>query len=270
MNTSTKNISKKPFKSFKPFSERSIWQRALFSLLSLLAFLFIALGCVYLYLQSQLPSVDFLKVVQLQTPLRIYSSDGKLIGEYGQKRRIPVSYDQIPPMFVEAVLATEDRRFFQHSGVDIIGLTRASVELVKTGAKTQGGSTITMQVARNFFLTRKKSYMRKINEIMLAMNIDRALSKQKILELYLNTIYFGNRAYGVAAAADVYYGKTLDQLTLPEMAMLAGLPQAPSAHNPLSNPIKAKERRNHVLLRMYEEGIINEATYEEAIKTPLT
>lgn len=255
---------------FTFFEQRSFLQRACFSLLSLLAFLFIVIGCVYLYLQSQLPSVDFLKVVQLQTPLRIYSLDGKLMGEYGQKRRIPVSYDQIPQTLVEAVLATEDRRFFQHSGVDIVGLTRASVELVRTGAKTQGGSTITMQVARNFFLTRKKSFMRKLNEIMLAINIDRTLSKEKILELYLNTIYFGNRAYGVAAAADVYYGKTLDQLTLPEMAMLAGLPQAPSAHNPLSNPIMAKERRNHVLYRMYEEGIINEETYQKAIKTPLT
>lgn len=250
--------------------KHSLLQRALFSFLSLLAFFFIALGGVYLYLQSQLPSVDFLKVVQLQTPLRIYSLDGKLIGEYGQKRRTPVSYDQIPQTLVEAVLATEDRRFFQHSGVDIVGLARASVELVRTGAKTQGGSTITMQVARNFFLTRKKSFMRKINEIMLAMNIDRTLSKEKILELYLNTIYFGNRAYGVAAAADVYYGKTLDQLTLPEMAMLAGLPQAPSAHNPLANPIIAKERRNHVLLRMFEEGIITEPAYQEAIQTPLT
>ncbi len=248
----------------------SLLQRILFSFLSLLAFLFIIAGSIYLYLQSQLPSVDFLKVVQLQTPLRIYSLDGKLIGEYGQKRRIPVSYEQIPQTLVEAVLATEDRRFFQHSGVDIVGLTRASVELVKTGAKTQGGSTITMQVARNFFLTRKKSYMRKINEIMLAMNIDRTLSKEKVLELYLNTIYFGNRAYGVAAAADVYYGKTLEQLTLPEMAMLAGLPQAPSAHNPLSNPTAALDRRNHVLLRMYEEGIINESAYKEAVATPLT
>lgn len=248
----------------------SFLKRALWAFLSLVTFVFIVLGCVYIYLQSQLPSVEFLKNVQLQTPLRIYSLDGKLMGEYGQKRRIPVSYEQIPQQLVEAVLATEDRRFFQHSGVDIVGLARASVELIRTGAKTQGGSTITMQVARNFFLTRKKSYIRKINEIMLAMNIDHALSKEKVLELYLNTIYFGNRAYGVAAAADVYYGKTLDQLTLPEMAMLAGLPQSPSAHNPIANPIAAKERRNHVLQRMYEEGIINDAEYKAAVNTPLT
>lgn len=246
----------------------SFWQRALWAFLSLLTFLFIVLGCIYLYLESQLPSIESLKNIQLQTPLRVYSIDGKLIGEYG-KRRIPVSYEQIPQLLVEAVLATEDRRFFQHAGVDIVGLTRASIQLIKTGVKTQGGSTITMQVARNFLLTRKKSYLRKINEMMLAMQIDRELSKEKILELYLNKIYFGNRAYGVAAAADVYYGKNLNELTLPEIAMLAGLPQAPSAHNPIINPESAKKRRNHVLYRMYKERIIDEPAYKAAIKAPL-
>lgn len=249
---------------------KHFWQRTLWAFLSLTTFLFIAMGCVYLYLQSQLPSVETLKDFHLQTPLRIYSIDEKLIGEYGQKRRIPVAYNQIPPLLVEAILATEDRRFFEHSGVDLIGLARASVQLIRTGTKSQGGSTITMQVARNFLLTRKKSFMRKFNEIMLAMQIDRELSKEKVLELYLNKIYFGNRAYGVAAAADVYYGKTLNELTLPEIAMLAGLPQAPSAHNPIANPVSAKKRRNHVLFRMYEEGVINESTYKAAIKTPLT
>lgn len=246
------------------------WQRALWAFLSLLTFLFILFGSVYLYLESQLPSVEALKTIQLETPLRIYSADDKLMGEYGQKRRMPVAYDQIPQQLVEAILATEDRRFFQHSGVDIIGLTRASVELIRTGTKSQGGSTITMQVARNFLLNNKKTFLRKINEIMLAMKIDRELDKEKILELYLNKIYFGNRAYGVSAAADVYYGKSLSELTLPEMAMLAGLPQAPSAHNPIKNPISAIKRRNHVLLRMNEEHIINEATYKAAIQTPLT
>lgn len=245
-------------------------QGILLNLLSLAGFVFIILGCLYLYLDSQVPSVESLKKIQLQTPLRVYSIEGKLIGEYGEKRRIPVNYDQIPPLLIEAVLATEDRRYFQHGGVDIVGLARAGVELIKTGQKSQGGSTITMQVARNFFLTRKKSFLRKINEIMLAMRIDRELSKEKILELYLNKIYFGQRAYGVAAAAEVYYGKTLSELTLPEMAMIAGLPQAPSANNPISNPTAAKERRNHVLFRMLEEHIIDDAAYQKAINTPLT
>jgi len=246
------------------------WQRALWAFFSLTIFGFIIAGCVYAYLISQLPSVETLKAVQLQTPLRIYSSDEKLIAEYGEKRRIPVAYDNIPQPLIEAVLATEDRRFFEHPGVDIVGLLRASVQLVRTGAKSQGGSTITMQVARNFFLTRKKSFLRKINEILLAIKIDHKLSKEKILELYLNKIYFGNRAYGVAAAAEVYYGKTLSQLTLPEIAMLAGLPQAPSTHNPLTNPNAAKKRRNHVLERMYEEKLIDEKAYQTAIKAPLT
>lgn len=245
------------------------WQRILWASLSLVTFLFVIAGCVYVYLESQLPSTEALKDIQLQTPLRIYSIDEKLIGEYG-KRRIPVAYDDMPKLLVEAILATEDRRFFQHSGVDLVGLARASVALIRTGAKTQGGSTITMQVARNFLLNSKKTYGRKINEILLAMHIDHEFSKEKILELYLNKIYFGNRAYGIAAAADVYYGKTLKELTLPEIAMLAGLPQAPSAHNPIANPESAKKRRNHVLLRMYEEGIIDEATYNKACKSPLT
>lgn len=249
---------------------KHFFRRLLWTSLSLFVSLSIVFGGVYLYLRTQLPSIEILRDIQLQTPLRVFSSDGKLIGEYGEMRRIPVAYEQIPQKFVEAILATEDRRFFEHSGVDFVGLTRASVQLIRTGTKSQGGSTITMQVARNFFLTKKKSFLRKINEIMLAMEIDRELSKEKVLELYLNQIYFGNRAYGVAAAAEVYYGKKLSELTLPEMAMLAGLPQAPSAHNPISNPVPAKKRRNHVLHRMLEEKVIDEVTYQKAIQTPLT
>ena len=167
--------------------------------------------------------------MQLQVPLRIYSDDKKLIAEYGEKRRIPVSYDAIPQPLINALLSTEDQRFFEHPGVDVYGLARAAVKLVKTGRKSQGGSTITMQVARNFFLSRKKTFLRKFNEILLAIKIDNELPKEKILELYLNKIYLGNRAYGVAAAAKVYYGKKVDELTLAQMAMIAGLPQAPSA-----------------------------------------
>jgi penicillin-binding protein 1A len=247
----------------------SFGQRIIWGALSLLIFSFIVMGVIYVYLERQLPSEEALENIQLQTPLRVYTSDKKLISEYG-KRRMPVAYNEIPKTLVNAVLATEDRRFFEHSGVDLIGIARAAVALARTGQKTQGGSTITMQVARNFLLNNKKTYLRKINEIILAMQIDQKFSKTKILELYLNKIYFGNSAYGVAAAADVYYGKKLSELTLPEMAMLAGLPQAPSAHNPIANPKSAKTRRNHVLFRMFKEGMIDENAYIKAIATPLT
>lgn len=224
---------------------------------------------VILYTNAKLPSVDILEDIQLQVPLRIFTSDGKLIAEYGEKRRIPVSIDKIPDQLKLAVLATEDRRFYEHHGIDFRGLVRASLHLLTHGNKGQGASTITMQVARNFFLTRKKTFSRKINEMLLALKIEKELSKDKILELYLNKIYFGKRAYGVAAAAEVYYGTTIDQLTLPQMAMLAGLPQAPSAINPLNNPQGALKRRNHVLSRMYHYGFINETAYKVAINAPL-
>ena len=230
----------------------------------------IAIAILVIHIESELPNVSVLKDVQMQVPLRVYSSDGKLIAEFGEKRRMPVPYEQIPPQLVNAVLATEDQRFFEHPGVDVRGLLRAAFELALTGKKKQGGSTITMQVARNFFLSPKKTYTRKIKEILLAIKIDQQLSKQKILDLYLNKIYFGNRAYGVAAAAQVYYGKPLDKLTIPEIAMIAGLPKAPSGLNPITHPVRAKDRRDHVLSRMYENKFIDEATYQQAIKTPLT
>lgn len=221
-------------------------------------------------MEFKLPDVSVLKDVHMQVPLRVYSSDGKLIAQYGAKRRIPVAFDQIPKPLVQAVLATEDARYYSHPGVDFIGLVRAVIAVVSSGRKVQGASTITMQVARNFFLTRKKTYTRKINEILLALKIDRTLSKQKVLELYLNKVYFGNRAYGVAAAARVYYGKKLKALTLPQMAMIAGLPQAPSKNNPLRNKKAALLRRNHVLRRMLEVGFIDKKTYLQAIKAPIT
>lgn len=229
----------------------------------------IGLSFLYLYLESELPDVDSLKTVRLQVPLRIYTADGKLIQEYGEKRRIPVTYNEIPETLVYALLATEDQRFFEHPGVDVFGLGRAALRMLKTGTKSQGGSTITMQVARNFFLTRKKTFLRKFNEILLAIKIDRELSKEKILELYLNRIYLGNRAYGVAAAAYTYYGKPLKELNLAEMAMLAGLPQAPSTQNPVINPKAAKKRRDHVLDRLLEEKYITEEQYKEAISQPV-
>lgn len=228
----------------------------------------LVIGVAY-YIEFQLPDIDALSTIQLQVPLQILSRDGKLIAEYGEKRRIPVPYDKIPTQLVQAVLATEDQRYFQHPGIDIPGLARASIILIATGKKVQGGSTITMQVARSFYLNPRKTFGRKLREILLALKIDHKLKKQKILELYLNKIFLGNRAYGVAAAAQVYYGKTLDQLTLDQYAMLAGLPKAPSALNPLANPEAAIKRRNHVLLRMKEVGYIDEKTYEKYIKAPL-
>ncbi|KTD16425.1 penicillin-binding protein 1A [Legionella jordanis] len=246
------------------------WRKGLWALFSLLFLLIVAVSFLYLYLESQLPNVDSLKTVRLQVPLRIYTQDGLLIQEYGEKRRIPLNYEDIPPLLIKAILATEDQRFFEHPGVDIFGLGRATVRMLQTGTKSQGGSTITMQVARNFFLSRKKTFLRKFNEILLAIKIDRELPKEKILELYLNKIYLGNRAYGVGAAAEVYYGKPLKELNLAELAMIAGLPQAPSTQNPIANPMAAKKRRDHVLQRLLEENFITEKQYQEAIAQPIT
>lgn len=246
------------------------WRKGLWALFSLFFLLVVGISFLYLYLESQLPNVDSLKTVRLQVPLRVYTQDGLLIQEYGEKRRIPVSYEDIPPTLIHAILATEDQRFFEHPGVDIFGLGRATVRMIQTGTKSQGGSTITMQVARNFFLSRKKTFLRKFNEILLAIKIDRELSKEKILELYLNKIYLGNRAYGVGAAAEVYYGKSLKELNLAELAMIAGLPQAPSTQNPIVNPLAAKKRRDHVLERLLEEKYITDKQYQEAISQPIT
>ncbi|MFO2802268.1 penicillin-binding protein 1A [Legionella pneumophila serogroup 1] len=246
------------------------WRKGLWALMSLFFLLIVAGSLLYLYLESQLPNVDSLKTVQLQVPLQIFSKEDLLIQEYGEKKRIPVTYDEIPPTLIHALIATEDQRFFEHPGVDVMGLGRAAVSMLKTGTKSQGGSTITMQVARNFFLSRKKTFLRKFNEIMLAIKIDRELSKEKILELYLNRVYLGNRAYGVGAAAMVYFGKSLKDLNLAELAMIAGLPQAPSTQNPIANPLAAKKRRDHVLERLLEEHYINEEQYQNAVNQPIT
>lgn len=244
------------------------WRKGLWALVSLFFVAVFGIILVCIYIESQLPDVDSLKTIQLQVPLRIYTQDGALIQEYGEKRRIPIAYDHIPKMLIYAVLATEDQRFFEHRGVDAFGLARAALRMVKTGTKSQGGSTITMQVARNFFLDREKTFLRKFNEILLAIKIDHELSKEKILELYLNKIYLGNRAYGVGAAAQIYYGKPLNALNLAQLAMIAGLPQAPSTQNPIINPVSAKKRRDHVLERLLEEKYITKAQYEEAIQQP--
>lgn len=245
------------------------WRKGLWALLSLSFLVLVCASLLYIYAASQLPNVDSLKTVKLQVPLRIYSQDGLLIQEYGEKRRDPVPYSEIPQTLVHALLATEDQRFFDHPGVDVFGLARATVRMIKTGTKSQGGSTITMQVARNFFLNRKKTFLRKFNEIMLAIKIDRELSKEKILELYLNKIYLGNRAYGVSAAAQIYYGKSLKELNIAQLATIAGLPQAPSTQNPIANPAAAKKRRDHVLERLLEEKYITQAEYQDAINQPI-
>ena len=245
------------------------WRKGLWALLSLCFLLLICVSLLYVYAESQLPNVDSLKTVKLQVPLQIYSQDGLLIQEYGEKRRIPLKYEEIPQTLVHALLATEDQRFFDHPGVDVFGLARATVRMIQTGTKSQGGSTITMQVARNFFLNRKKTFLRKFNEIMLAIKIDRELSKEKILELYLNKIYLGSRAYGVGAAAQIYYGKPLKELDISQLAMIAGLPQAPSTQNPIANPTAAKKRRDHVLERLFEEQFITKDEYDNALSQPI-
>lgn len=224
---------------------------------------------IVLYTNAQLPPVNVLEDIQLQVPLKIYSADGKLIAEFGEKRRTPISIKEVPETLIMAILATEDRRFYEHNGVDLRGMARAGLHLLVSGTKGQGASTITMQVARNFFLTRKKTFGRKLNEVLLAVKIENELPKDKILELYLNKIYFGKRAYGVQAAAQVYYGTTVDKLSLAQMAMIAGLPQAPSAINPINNPEGAQRRRAHVLKRMLHYGFINEKQYEKASKAPI-
>jgi penicillin-binding protein 1A len=208
--------------------------------------------------------------VQFQIPLRVYSADKQLLGEFGEKRRIPVHIEDVPIQFKQALLAAEDNRFESHSGVDFKGLTRATSELITSGRIQSGGSTITMQVAKNFFLSSEKTFSRKFNEILLALKIEQAFSKQEILELYINKIYLGNRAYGIQAAAQIYYAKDLAELSLAELAMLAGLPKAPSKFNPLANPERALSRRNWILGRMSELGYINEEDYSLAIKEPIT
>jgi penicillin-binding protein 1A len=229
---------------------------------------FAVLAGTHLYLSPSLPSVESLRDIRLQTPLRIYSSDGKLIGEIGEMRRTPVKFQEIPQGYVDALLSAEDAQFYSHHGVSIKGLLRASSQLLMSGDIQGGGSTITMQVARNFFLTKRQEFKRKFNEILLALRIERELSKEEILELYVNVIFMGNRAYGIHAAAQVYYGKDLDQLSIAQLAMLAGIPKAPSTINPLANVRRATERRDWILGRMLALGKIDEASYQLAINEP--
>ena len=235
--------------------------------LSVIFSLFLLASGIYLYLNPQLPNVEQLREIKLETPLQIYSRDGKLISVFGEKHSRPLHYDEIPPLFVKAFLAAEDDNFFNHQGISLKGLARAFVDIAQTGSIQSGGSTITMQVAKNYFLTSQRTFSRKFTEILLARNIEQALSKKEILELYVNKIYLGQRAYGIGAAAEVYYSKNVNQLSLAEMAMIAGLPKAPSKYNPVVNAKRSLERRNWILGRMLSLGYIKRADYEQAIIT---
>ena len=243
----------------------------------LLLFVFLSglLGCaalvgIYFYIKPDLPSVTVLQDVRLPTPMQIYTNDGKLISQYGVKRRIPVKLDEVPEQLIHAILATEDSRFYEHHGIDPIGIARAAVSLLLTGEKKQGASTLTMQLARGFFLTREKTYIRKVKEIFIAWHMEQVLTKEEILELYLNKVELGHRSFGFGAAAQVYYGKPLTELTLAQIATIAGLPKAPSVLNPISGPERSVERRRVVLLRMLDENYITQQEFEEAASMPVT
>ena len=225
--------------------------------------------CAYVYLRPALPDVDSLREVQLQVPLRVYTRDGKLMASIGEQRRIPVRYEQLPKTLIQAFLATEDDRFFRHHGVDWQGILRAALANLKAGGIRQGASTITMQVARDMFLSPRRDMKRKMSEIYISLLMEAEFSKEEIFSLYVNKIFLGQRAYGVGAAAEVYFGKTLDQLSLAEMATLAGIPTAPSVVNPVARAEAAKVRRAHVLGRMLELNYITQAEYDEAKSSPM-
>lgn len=245
-------------------------RRLLYLFVGLVLLGVIALGILYWLIAPRLPDVQELRNVQLQVPLSIYSRDGKLVALIGETRRFPVEIEDVPLHVKQTFIAIEDARFYEHPGVDWRGISRAVWLLATTDdRRVPGGSTITQQVAKQFFLSPEYSYTRKLTEIFLALKMERELSKDEILELYLNKSFFGNRAYGVAAAADYYYGKTLDQLTLAEAATLASIPKFPSSGNPIINPTRALERRNYVLLRMREEGMITPAQEQAAIAEPV-
>jgi len=228
-----------------------------------------ALACSYVYVAPSLPSVEAMRKVEMQVPLRVFTASGELIAQIGEQRRIPVTYEQIPKLVREAFLAAEDDQFFRHSGVDYLGILRAVFVDLITGEMSQGASTITQQAARNMFLTFDKTWRRKLAELFVTWRMEREFSKQEILELYLNVIFFGQRAYGVAAASETFFGKSLDELTVSEVATLAGIPQAPSRYNPITNPELAQARRGYVLGRMRKLGFIDDNGYATARSEPV-
>src|SRR5881394_764059 len=229
----------------------------------------LVLGVVVVLAYPNLPELDALTAYQPKIPLRIYTAEGTLIGEFGEERRAIVSIEDVPAQLKHAIIAAEDERFYQHPGIDYIGVLRAAYTNLVYGGRRQGASTITMQVARNFFLSSEKTLTRKLYEALLAFKIEHSLTKEQILELYLNQIYLGQRAYGFGAASQIYYNKSVSQLTLAESAMLAGLPKAPSLYNPIINPQRAKQRQQLVLRRMSELGYITAAQHDEAAKAPV-
>ena len=231
----------------------------------------VILAVTWFYLVPRLPDVNSLRDYHLQTPLRVMSRDGKLISEFGEQRRIPLTIDQVPQLYIDALLSAEDENFYSHYGVDPKALLRAAVRMVQAGGKIQGGgSTITMQVARNYLLTLDQTFIRKFNEILLSFQIEQELSKKQILEMYFNKMFMGHRAYGIEAASHVYYGRSISELDLPQLAMLAGLYKAPSKYNPISNPTRSKIRRDWILGRMLKLNYIQQEQFEAAIMTPIT
>lgn len=252
-----------------PFLPKKPWQMLLFGFTGVFVLGIFLVATIALVLTPTLPALDDLDQSRLKVPLRIYTAEGTLIAEFGDERRIPVKVTEVPPQLIRAILSAEDDGFYYHQGVDFLGILRAAINNFRRGHTSEGASTITMQVARNYFLSPEKTYTRKIKEVLLAFKIEREFSKDQILELYLNKIFLGSRAYGFAAAAQIYFGKNLNDLALQEMALLAGLPKAPSRYNPLLNPNSALERRGYVLRRMLKLGFINEPTFTEAMAAPL-
>ncbi len=230
----------------------------------------IVVGFLIVHLNKDLPDANGIRNIELKVPLRVYSADNLLISEFGNERRKPLTIDEFPQTLIDAVLASEDDNFYNHTGIDLFGLVRATLANLEAGGTSQGASTITMQVARNFYLSPEKTYTRKIREILLALKLEQILSKDEILSLYLNKIFLGHRSYGFGAAAQVYYNKELSELSVAEQAMLAGLPKAPSSFNPLRNPVRAVQRRNYVLGRMHDIDKLNEADYNAALAAPVT
>ena len=242
----------------------------LWILLTLSALLGMGLASAYLYLNPQIPEIETFTNINLKAPLRIYSQDQVLIQEYGE-RLTPITYDKIPKTFVNAILDTEDKRFFEHSGIDLVTLANATWQLlINAGQIKTGASTITMQLVKNISGASEVRFIRKFKEMLLAIKLEQALSKQEILTLYLNVIPFGKHAYGIQAAANTYYGKDVDQLSLPQLAMLAGIPKAPEAGNPINGPVRALERRNLILNRMLEQGSIKTVAHRRAVQAPIT
>jgi len=264
-----------------PVCAPALWQRVVLAFGHLLAtgiahllqLAFLISVSAAIFVQTtlpEIPDVQRLRTIVLQQPLQVFSSDGVFMGEFGVEQRQTVPLTDIPNLVVNAFLATEDNRFFEHRGIDVIGIGRALLSYLETGEKTQGGSTITMQVARNFFLSSEKTFQRKLMEVLLTLHIEQQLSKEDILELYLNQIFFGHRTYGIVAAAALYYDRPLAALTIAEIAMLAGIPKAPSANNPLTNPTRAMARRDYILGRMHTLGYLTTSQLQQALAAPNT